>query len=63
MTKREKLIVSAYTGVLMVSMDEFHKWAEEYLGHPIWTHEFALQDFWDNLKEKVSKEFKDMCDA
>ena len=29
---------------------DFHKWAEKLLGHPIWTHEFAIEEVWDDLK-------------
>lgn len=62
MTKDEKMIVSAYTGVLMVEMSDFHKWVEEFLGHHVWTHEFATQDFWDRLKEQVKGEFLKLCE-
>ncbi len=61
MTKYEKMIISAYTGVLMVDMAEFHKWVEKYLKRPVWTHEFASKDFWDKLHSKVYKEFVSIC--
>lgn len=58
MTKHERMIISAYTGVLVAkNFDEFHEWVEQYLGIPVWSHEFALQEFWDNLKQKVEPEF------
>ena len=63
MTKREKMIVSAYTGVLMVGFDEFHEWAENYLDVPIWTHELGLREFWDKMKEKSKDEFIEICKA
>lgn len=61
MTKHEKLIVSAYTGVLMVEFGDFHKWVEELSGYPVWTHEFATEDFWLRLKEKTKDEFLKIC--
>ena len=41
MTKREAAIVSAYTGVLIGDFDEVHKYIEELLGRPVFTHELA----------------------
>ena len=61
MTRYEKLIVSAYTGVLMVEMSDFHKWVEEFLGYPVWTPEFATGDFWMRLHEKTRDEFFRIC--
>lgn len=61
MTKRERMIVSAYTGVLMGTMPEFHEWVEEYLGHPVWTHDFSTQEFWEDLRTRTSKEFMELC--
>jgi hypothetical protein len=55
------MIVSAYTGVLMGTIDEFHEWVEEYLDHPVWSHEFALKEFWDDLKRRVRDEFTELC--
>lgn len=63
MTKHEKMIVSAYTGILMVDFREFHEWVEEFLGHPVWSHEFTLSDFWDSLKAKVEDEFVKICEC
>lgn len=61
MTKYEKLIVSAYTGILMTGIDEFHKWVEEYLEYPVWTADFAQSEFWDDLRDKVRDEFLEIC--
>ena len=58
MTKRECAIVSAYTGILCGDFNEFHKYIEELLGRPVWTHELANKDLWAKIK-KLSKE--DFC--
>lgn len=63
MTKRERMIVSAYTGVLMGTMPEFHEWVEEYLEHPVWTHDFETQEFWEDLRTRTSKEFMELCNG
>lgn len=55
MTKREAAIVSAYTGYLIGEFSDFHAYAEEVMGRPIFTHEFP--NIADELKEKSKKDF------
>lgn len=57
MTKRECAIVSAYTGIMCGDFDEFHKYIEELLGRPVWTHELANKDLWQNIKELSKEDF------
>lgn len=61
MTKDEKLIVSAYTGTLMVEFNEFHEWIEERLGYPVWTHDFLTEGFWADVKDKLHDDFMRLC--
>ena len=35
MTKREKQVVSAYTGVLMCELEELYEYIEEIIGRPV----------------------------
>lgn len=62
MTKQEKLIVTAYTGILMVDWDEFHKFAEELLGRPIYTHEFDKEEVTNEIVTAVREDFMRLCD-
>ena len=62
MTKQEKLIVTAYTGILMVDWDEFHKFAEELLGKPIYTHEFDKEEVTNEIVNAVREDFMRLCD-
>ena len=62
MTKQEKLIVSAYTGVLMVNMDELQTFIEEKLGRPVWTHELASDNVWQELHAALKPEFLKLCE-
>lgn len=55
MTKREAAIVSAYTGYLIGEFSDFHAYAEEIMGRPLFTHEFP--SIADELKEKSKKDF------
>lgn len=57
LTKREAAIVSAYTGYLIGGFDEMHKYAEEVMGRPIWTHQFADQKLCDALREAAKPDF------
>ena len=62
MTDREKAIVMAYTGVAMLTSDKlqiFHKYVEEIMGRPIWTHEMV--QFADEIKEKSKADFMALC--
>lgn len=39
------------TGRLFCNVADFHAWAEELLGRPIFTHEFASEATWNELRE------------
>ena len=54
MTKKEAILISAYTGYLLThSFSDVHKFCEELLGRPLYTHEFA--------SESVQKEIREKC--
>lgn len=61
MTKQEKIIVSAYTGVLMCDFSDVHKYIEEKLGRPVWTHEMASYNVQDEIKNSVKSDFLALC--
>ena len=61
MTQEERLVVSAYTGILMTDFSKFHEYCEKIMGRPIWTHEFANESFNKELKEKVKNNFIKLC--
>lgn len=61
MTKREKIVVSAYTAVLMCDFSDLHEYIEKKLGHPVWTHELASKKVWEVIKEKSESDFMDIC--
>jgi hypothetical protein len=53
MTKKEAVLLSAYTGYMLApSFDDVHKFCEELLGRPIWTHEFAFEGTQAQISEK-----------
>ena len=54
MTREEAILLSSYTGFLLVpDFSEVHKLCEDTLGRPIWTHEFADQDTQKEIQEKL----------
>lgn len=57
MTKNEKLVLTAYTGILMCDFSEFHEYAEKLLGRPVQSLEMATNSFWEAMKEKTKDEF------
>lgn len=61
MTKQEKIVVSAYTGVLMCDFDDLHKYIEDKLGRSVWTHELALEAVSAEIKEKSKADFLAIC--
>lgn len=61
MTNQEKIIVSAYTGVLMCDFSDVHQYIEEKLGRTVWTHEMAGDAVWEEIKQAVKPDFLSLC--
>ena len=62
MTDRERAIIMAYTGIVMLcgdKLDIFYEYVSEKLGRPIWTHEFISQA--DTIKELSKEDFFGLC--
>ena len=57
MTLHEKVVLSAYTGILMCDMSEVHQYIEKLLGRPVWTHELASGALWEQIKGKAKPDF------
>ena len=55
MTHKEAIAISAYTGFCFASFDEIHQFIEEVLGRPVFTHELARDDIWDNVRKNMQK--------
>ena len=54
MTLEEAILLSAYTGFLLVQdFSDVHKFCEDTLGRPIWTHEFADKDVQKEIQNKL----------
>ena len=62
MTKNQKLIVSAYTGILMVDWEEFLDFAEEKLGRPVLAKETNTEEFAVAMMSAVEDDFMELCE-
>ena len=64
MTKREAVVVEMYTGICMLVGNDrklVYQYAEELLGFPVMTHDFANTEIVNKLKELSKKEFIEIC--
>lgn len=57
MTKEEAVILSAYTGITMCSFSDIHGYIEKILNRPVWTHQLANKELWEEIKEKAKPDF------
>lgn len=65
MTDRERAVISAYTGIAMLTGDKFsifHKYVEDILGRSVWTHELADRSIWEEIREKSKADFLALCE-
>lgn len=63
MTRDEALLLSAYTGYLLVpDFSDVHEFCERILGRPIYTHEFVDEKIIEEIKEKLKPEIMSMID-
>lgn len=56
MNKREAQIIATYTGIVLTDFGDVHEYAEEIMGRPISTIEFANEEFVKHLKEECKKD-------
>lgn len=66
MTKKECAIVMAYTGITMLSGEDFgiyHRYIEDIMGRPVWTHELANESTVKEIKEKSRYDFLKVCES
>jgi len=59
-TKREAAIVTAYTGYLIGSFDEAHKYIEEIMERPVYSHEMASKAIMEEIRKKAKQDFISM---
>ncbi len=64
MTKQECAIVMAYTGTVMLTGDNlmiYYKYLNDIMGRPVYTHELAVKEIQEEIKEKSMDDFLKLC--
>ena len=64
MTDKEKAVVMAYTGVVMLKGEKlqvFRKYVKDLLGRPVFKHELADEKISAEIKEKSRDDFIELC--
>lgn len=64
MTNREKAIIMAHTGICMLegeNFDTYHRYIQEIMGRPVYTHELAEKSVMDEIAEKSRTDFLSIC--
>lgn len=64
MTDKEKAVVMAHTGICMLTGEKFsifHKYIEELMGRPVFTHELANAEMVNQITEKSKEDFLKLC--
>ena len=61
LTRAQGAIISAYTGITAGNFGDMQTYAENLLGRPIFTHEFAFKEVWDELREAARADFISIC--
>jgi hypothetical protein len=63
MTRRESAIISAFTGIHMGNFSAMHKYIEEIMERPVFTHEMTDKDTVNQIKEKARFDFMALCES
>jgi hypothetical protein len=61
LTKEQAAIIGAYTGICCGPFSDIQDLAEKELGRPVFTHEFAMEETTEELREKVRPLFLAIC--
>lgn len=61
LTKEQAIVISGFTGITCCNFGLLHEDIEKRLGHPVWSHQFANEDFEKKVKELYTKDFIKLC--
>ena len=62
MTTKERVIVSAYTGIRMCDMDLIEAYVQEKLGRPVLSNAWGDQRFHEIVQAMVAEDFLMLCE-
>jgi hypothetical protein len=61
LSRDQAAIIGAYTGVLCGPFPDLHEYTEKVLNRPVFTHEFANEELYKELREKCKQDFLNIC--
>lgn len=61
LTREQAAIIGVYTGITCGPFGDIQELAEEVLGRPIFTHEFASKELAEELRLAVKDRFLSIC--
>ena len=61
LTNRQAAIVGAFTGIMSGPFEDLHKYIEEVLGRPVFTHEMADEGVVAEIKDAARDDFLLIC--
>ena len=62
MTTKERVIVSAYTGIRMCDMDLIEAYVQEKRGRPVLANDWGDQRFHEIVQAMVAEDFLMLCE-
>lgn len=63
LTREQAALIGAFTGVACGPFSDIHEKVEAALGRPVFTHEMASPELWDEVRDKLRAEFLSICFA
>lgn len=60
-TKEQALVIMGFTGKTTLPFSDFHEDVEKRLKRPIFTHEFADEDVFQEIQDVYREDFIAMC--
>lgn len=61
LTREQAAIIGAFTGFSCGPFGDVHQKIEQLLGRPVFTHEMANAELWQQVKTKVEPEYLSIC--
>lgn len=61
LTRKQAAIVGAYTGFLCGPFEDMHKFIEQIMDRPVFTHELASKALSEEIREKAKPFFLALC--
>lgn len=62
LSKQQALAIMGFTGISTTNFSIFHEDVEKRMGCPVWTHQFANEEFSAKVKELYREDFIAMCE-